>query len=81
MTEPADGQAGLLVRGYGRVRPLDPASLEWPLFLKWRDLLIYAFFHEQLEVGESPGKPRQTFLGMRAWIEADRPIAEHDDAR
>lgn len=75
-----DGMArqalGLILRGYERVRSLDHGWLEWlSLFLKWRDLLTYGFFYEQLEVGELPDEMRETFLRMRLRIEADRPIA------
>lgn len=67
----------LLLQGYERVRPFDRAWLEWlPLFLKWRDLLTYGFFYEQLEIGKLPAQLRKTFFGMRARIEADRPIAD-----
>ena len=57
--------------------PLHPAWLPWlPLFFKWRDLLTFAFFYEQLEIAALPDRLRITFLGMRARIEAGRPIAE-----
>lgn len=71
-----------LLLGYERVRPFDPAWLEWlPLFLKWRDLITYGFFYEQLEIAALPPKLRQTFDGMRNRIEADRPIADLGPAR
>ena len=67
----------LLIRGYERVRPFDQCWLEWlPLFFKWRDFITYAFFHEQLEIESLPRNLRDTFLAMRARLEADRPIAE-----
>jgi hypothetical protein len=57
--------------------PLHRAWLEWlPLFFKWRDLLACAFFYEQLEIAALPDRLRTTFLGVRARIEAGRPIAE-----
>jgi amicoumacin kinase len=70
-----------LLRGYELSRPFDRDWLDWlPLFLNWRDLLTYGFSYEQLEIAGLPDKLRQTFLGMRARIEADRPIAEIGDA-
>ena len=71
----------LLLRGYERVRRFNRAWLEWlPLLFKWRDLLTYGFFYEQLEIAALPEKLEKTFLAMRARIEADRPIAEISDA-
>ncbi|MBA3544032.1 MAG: phosphotransferase [Chthoniobacterales bacterium] len=65
-----------LVRGYERVSRFNRTWFEWlPLFLKWRDLITYGFFYEQLEIAALPDTLRQTFLGMRARIEADQPIA------
>ena len=79
----ADAQRALrlLLRGYESVRRFNRAWLEWlPLLFKWRDLLTYAFFYEQLEITALPDEMRGTFLAMRARIEADRPIAELSDA-
>ena len=71
----------LLLCGYESVRRFNRAWIEWlPLLLKWRDLLIYGFFYEQLEITALPDEMRQTLLAMRARIEADRPIAEIGDA-
>ncbi len=70
----------LLLRGYESVRRFNRAWLELlPLLLKWRDLLTYGFFYEQLEITALPDGMRRTFLAMRARIEADRPIAEIKD--
>ncbi len=67
----------LLLRGYESVRRFNPAWLKWlPLLLQWRDLQTYGFFYEQLEISALPENLRQKFLGMRARIEAGRPIAE-----
>ena len=71
-----------LVRGYERVSRFNPNWFEWlPLFLKWRDLITYGFFYEQLEIAALPEKLRRTFLAMRNRIESERPIAELEDAR
>ena len=66
-----------LLRGYGRVAQFDPEWLEWvPLFLKWRDLLIYGFFYEQLDIDSLPELFRKKFVAMRERIELGRPIAD-----
>jgi Ser/Thr protein kinase RdoA (MazF antagonist) len=66
-----------LLRGYGRVAQFDPEWLEWvPLFLRWRDLLIYGFFYEQLEIDSLPELFRKKFVAMRERIELGRPIAD-----
>lgn len=71
----------LLLRGYQSVRRFNPAWLNWlSLLLQWRDLLTYGFFYEQLDIAALPEDLRQKFLGMRARIEAGRPIAEIGDA-
>ncbi|MDQ3199537.1 MAG: phosphotransferase [Verrucomicrobiota bacterium] len=71
-----------LVRGYESVGRFNPAWLELlPLLFKWRDLITYGFFYEQLEIDELPERMSRTFLAMRARIESDRPIAEIGDAR
>ncbi len=70
-----------LLRGYESVRRFNPTWLKWlPLLLQWRDLQIYGLFYEQLEISALPENLRQKFLGMRARIEAGRPIAEIGDA-
>lgn len=70
-----------LLRGYESVRRFNPAWRRWlSLLLQWRDLLIYGFFYEQLEIPALPDRLRHTFLAMRARIEAGRPIAEIGDA-
>jgi Ser/Thr protein kinase RdoA (MazF antagonist) len=66
-----------LIRGYQRVACFEPVWLEWiPLFLKWRDLLIYGFFFEQLAIDSLPEWLQKNFTAMRERIEADRPIAD-----
>lgn len=81
MNAKAQHAFGLLLRGYESVRRFNPIWLKWiPLFLQWRDLLTYGFFYEQLEIPDLPNNLRQTFLAMRARIEAGRPIAEIEGA-
>ncbi|MGI8890554.1 MAG: phosphotransferase enzyme family protein [Chthoniobacterales bacterium] len=71
-----------LLRGYESVRRLSTQWLEtMPLLFKWRDLVTYGFFYQQLKIGNLPERLRTTFLSMRARIEADRPIAEVGSAR
>ncbi|MEO5718840.1 MAG: phosphotransferase [Chthoniobacterales bacterium] len=81
MNAQAQHAFSLLRRGYESVRRFNPAWLKWlPLLFRWRDLLTYGFFYEQLEIPALPENLRQTFLGMRNRIEAGRPIAEIGDA-
>ncbi len=66
-----------MLRGYETVRRFNRRWLEWlPLLFRWRDLLTYGFFHQQLEIGRLPERLQATFLAMRARIESERPIAE-----
>jgi amicoumacin kinase len=66
-----------LVCGYERVSHFGPEWLEWiPLFLKWRDLLIYSFYYQQLETNSLPEQFQKKFLAMRKRIEADQPIVD-----
>lgn len=66
-----------LLRGYERVASFAPVWLQWiPLFLKWRDLLIYGLFYEQLEITALPKRFEKTFLAMRERIESGQPIAD-----
>jgi Ser/Thr protein kinase RdoA (MazF antagonist) len=66
-----------LISGYQRVAPFEPDWLERiPLFLKWRDLLIYGFYYEQLAIDSLPERLQKNFVAMRERIEADRPIAD-----
>lgn len=71
----------LLRRGYESVRRFNPAWSRWlSLLLRWRDLLTYGFFYEQLEIAALPDKLRSTFLAMRDRIQTERPIADLGEA-
>lgn len=66
-----------MLRGYETVRRFNRRWLEWlPLLFRWRDLLTYGFFHQQLQLAHLPEPLQATFLAMRARIESERPIAE-----
>ena len=67
----------LLRSGYETIRRFNPGWSRWlSLLLRWRDLLTYGFFYEQLEIAALPDQLRSTFLAMRDRIEAERPIAQ-----
>ncbi|MEO8439634.1 MAG: phosphotransferase [Spartobacteria bacterium] len=71
-----------IVRGYESIRRCNRQWLEWlPLLSRWRDLLIYGFYYEQLEIAVLPDRLRRNFLAMRDRIETGRPIANLGDTR
>lgn len=63
------------LRGYESVARLDRAWLErLPLFLKWRDVILFAYYHKRLDLLALPERLQRRFAALRNRIEDDRPI-------
>ena len=74
-SEKASAILNTFLKGYTRVRPLDPEWLErLPLYLTLRDLTLYAVFHKKVDFEQEPGMiPLVEWLGDR--LRKNEPIA------